>query len=430
MYTRRIYAVEEEMRLANFNDFNILHAGTQRHGAHLAKNYFGAMGLFSVNGFLFDPDNPDEILPKVSDDKGSLEASTPEMSTASAAVQSLVDSRHILTDLFALQEHYNLFLHQSTMTTYPSGTHLNLSTEADLPSYARPMALHQLSMPVLFGSGYYSRRDIQRGVDEGFCISPKMMTLDKVQGSSDGDNGAEGVLFDTRRISSDFKNMHITSTDTNRVDYMTWLKLVSSSLVMRLVEQTHGTAIDDGHLNLIDLDNNMLFEPYRQTHKLKNDDGRFADISVLRTPAIEIQRGLIESCKKLDDVTHEEEVGLRHWEELVRRSEEGDFEGTEWKARLDIVRETDDPWGVNLEVSDARVSRVADLWSVRNPNLAIPKIVGPPTRSLGRLALLRAAFEGHVKIAELGWEYDDRRTGKRRTRRTSHQDVHDPTPWI
>ncbi len=150
----------------------------------------------------------------------------------------------------------------------------------------------------------------------------------------------------------------------------------------------------------------------------------------MRTPAIEIQRGLIESCKKLDDVTHEEEVGLRHWEELVRRSEEGDFEGTEWKARLDIVRETDDPWGVNLEVSDARVSRVADLWSVRNPNLAIPKIVGPPTRSLGRLALLRAAFEGHVKIAELGWEYDDRRTGKRRTRRTSHQDVHDPTPWI
>lgn len=225
-----------------------------------------------------------------------------------------------------------------------SGYHINLAGDAGRISLGQnriiPMGAHLASINILTGAGAVIPREPNAG-GSFYTVAQKSLTL-----SSDfcaNSTGKSNPLISTRdEAHNDNRNIrvHITSLDANMSPWATWMKLGTTSLVMRMIEQGYL----DRETYVFDKDNEM-FEVGKTVARDIDMEQSFEMENGNKWSALDIQTDLALRARKLADrglVTNEELAILDEWERALtdmKNNPESLVDRVEWiTKRLALER--------------------------------------------------------------------------------------------
>lgn len=218
-----------------------------------------------------------------------------------------------------------------------NGYHINLAGDAGRLSLGQgrlmPMGAHLSSINILAGAGAVIPRDSSAG-GPYYSVAQKSLTLNLDFSATS--TGNTNPLISTRdEALSDSKNvrMHITSLDANMSPWATWMKIGTSSLVMRMIEQ--GYLDSDTYV----FEKDKMFQVGRMVARDIDMDQHFEMVNGNKWSALDIQTDLASRARELADkglVTSEELAVLAEWERALTdmaNNPEDLFDRVEWIAK-------------------------------------------------------------------------------------------------
>ncbi len=302
------------------------------------------------------------------------------------------------------------------------GYHVSLSadarkvrpTEQDLA----PLGPHLATMGLYTGAGAVARTNDSAN----YVTSQKVLNLNADFGLSSHQKTQPLISLRDEPLapSERFSRIHITSLDANMSPWATWMKLGTTSLVLRMMEQGYWDASsmefeDDMHQVAI----KTAYDPDMERVVRLADGGRIRPLDVQGELLLRAQK-----MAHIEGVTGEEESILREWERAVNDlavDPEKLIDRVDWIAKRAVLRRY---MGRHcLELSESAVAKKDRQWSHIGPSgiatrlretvwqhwMPLERIerayTEPPrtTRALARAAFIRK-YADKAEYASVSWD--------------------------
>jgi len=282
----------------------------------------------------------------------------------------------------------------------------------------RPLGAHLATLNVLTGAGAV----IPTRSGAEFVVSQKTLNLNCDFSQSSHQNYQPLISLRSEALADPelFSRVHISSMDANMSPWATWIKLGTTSIIIRMMEE--------GFLRPIELEGQM-FETALQVAHDPNLESKTTLEGGKTIRPIDIQMRLLAQAKrfaKTEYVSDEERAVLREWERALgdmTHDPELLIDRVEWVARRaalrrfmgkhglsltnDIVLEKDRQWSYIGPLGIGSKLREG-LWKKWMPNERIKDAyLVPPasTRAFVRGAMIRQYYEQGRTDVQANWEY-------------------------
>ena len=258
------------------------------------------------------------------------------------------------------------------------------------------LAAHLATRGLLVGSGYWRPTPSN---PSRMLTSQKLLDIETDYKNATQDHKPLVNLRNEPHAGENYARWHVTSGDVNIAPWSTWMKLGSTSLVLRLAETGYGELIAE-HLPEDPLAAAQAFAWQGPAAKLRLKDGN-------EVRAIDQQEILATACAELAELTQlpaEERVILRAWQQAIEdygRDPKLLKNRTEWIARslwIQDVQERLIRLGSSGDVLLRQLNAADKMWDKLMPVSDDPKKQGVAFRKRRGMA-----FPGYnpARAAEL-----------------------------
>lgn len=419
----RIMGTETEFGLTVY-DANMQPTGFLQEEIHAAlPDQMRVAGDFLSNGARFYLDWNDK-----------LEYSTPECKSAGDVIHAEIAGEQIVFSSLERLVHegiiYDYDLNKRVIDHHNNtwGYHESymLSRKIYQEKHEQLVALHiaqLLSRTILTGSGSWEYND-----ENPTLITPAQK-LHSIEARVSNDTVTRKPIFNTRDslyADSHLARLHTTCGDPNILPWAGWMKLGTTSIVLRLLET-----------DTLNLNNLALAKPVQAAHKIANDI--YGKESLLlesgkSTNALGLQKELLAQCQGLTDrgvLTKEELAVLAEWQialDLFTDDPQHLVGKVDWLTRAHVLHSYFDKklrGECNPEKVMGKLARVDLLWDNVDPHSGIgikhfrsnapfpgyseqqaeTLVFNPPsgTRARQRADFIRSIPDASLGNAEVGW---------------------------
>ena len=365
-------------------------------------------------------------------DGATIEYAAPETLGPTEAMHAEISGEIIvfncLKNMLAAKRIQEFHMHKRVIdeagTTW--GYHENYGIPAETFSSTRMRTLiksHLATRNIFTGAGYWVQNE---NLPIGTVV-PAQKTHDIVEAESNLTLSNKPLLNlrdEPHADSHKFARLHITSGDANISPWATWMKLGTTSLVLRLHEQA------DHHIPLTDI---TFEDPVEAARTVGTDSTLKARLKLANgthTSAVDIQQKFVELCYTHLDISQlpkEEQKVLEEWSNTIASLKADTRElfcKVDWITReycmqdfitrKNITSSTDESLIVfdrswdSLDPEQGRGIRIMrSNGELYNPNLAIHFVHSPPhaTRARTRGELVRNTPTRQRDNVRVGWSY-------------------------
>ena len=246
------------------------------------------------------------------------------------------------------------------------GCHENflVDRKVSFEDLARRITAHLVTRSIFTGAGRVGLG--QSGQIPGFQISQR---ADYIEAEVGLETTLRRPIVNTRdephAHPDRWRRLHVIIGDANCLDIPTYLKIGTTSLILRAIEA------DD-----VRLDDWVLDDPVSAVSAVSRDLSLNARLPIRKgaeASALDIQRGLLAICRDYAEDDHDREV-IRRWESLLIKLGE-DFRSCgreiEWVAKLAVLerfRQRNSAGASSLGWDDPRLAAIDLQWSDLDPS--------------------------------------------------------------